>query len=263
MIEGLYIAASGGTKQLKKLDTISNNLANISTQGFKRDLLIYEEKIPPFAGNTSSGVGLGALLQFLEPDPAIAYVEVTGSLTDFTQGSLINTENPLDVAIEGDGFFVLDTPAGTRYTRNGTFSLDGLGQLVDQAGNLLMTRNDEPAFIPIGTERVTIDKDGTIFGGRGLDLEAVGQLKIVQFDDNQGLVKEGEGMYINQNASIQEENLGEVTVLQGFLEKSNVNVVQEMTQMIETVRTLEAYQKIIQSIDEADDQSVNNLAQVG
>lgn len=262
MIEGIYIAASGGTKQLKKLDTISNNLANITTQGFKRDLLIYEQRTPPFGENSSFGTGLGELNQSIKPDPAVAYVMITGGLTDFSQGSLINTENPLDVAIEGDGFFVLDTPAGIRYTRNGTFHLDGSGQLVDRSGNFLMTQNDETILIPIDTDSISIDQGGTVFGGRGIDLVALAQLKIVQFNDNRGLVKEGKGMYINQNTYIQGKPLGEVKVLQGFLEKSNVNAVQEMTQMIETLRTLEAYQKIIQSIDEADDQSVNNLARV-
>ncbi len=262
MIEGLYIAASGGTKQLKKLDVISNNIANITTQGFKRDLMVYEEKIPPFPRNASSGTGLESYFQYLESDSAVAYVQVTGTMTDFEQGSLINTENDLDVAIEGDGFFALDTPAGIRYTRNGSFHMDGLGQLVDRKGNLLMTRNDEPVVIPVETDQITIDQDGMVFGGRGLDLIALAQLKIIQFDNKQGLVKEGEGMFVNQNASIKKESFGEVKVLQGFIEKSNVNAIQEMTQMMDTVRTLEAYQKVIQSIDEVDDQSVNNLARV-
>lgn len=261
-MEGLFIAASGGTKQLKKLDILSNNLANVTTQAFKRDMLTFEEKIPPFAWVAGNRAGLGFTNAHFGTDPSVAYVQATGSTTDFTQGALIHTGNPLDVAIEGDGFFVIETQAGDRYTRNGTFHLDGLGQLVDREGNIIKSRNEDPILIPSNTDRVTIDQDGTVFGGRGLDIFPVAQLKVVKFKNNGGLVKEGEGMYINTNATLQETLAGDIKVVQGFIEKSNVNAIQEMTQMIETVRTLEAYQKIIQSIDEADDQSVNNLARV-
>lgn len=262
-MEGLYIAASGGTKQLKKLDILSNNIANITTQAFKRDMLTLEQKSPPFLSSRWNETGgLSFADAIFGAHPVVAYVQVTGSKTDFAQGPLISTENPLDVAIDGDGFFAIETEAGVRYTRNGTFHLDGLGQLVDREGNRVISRNDEPILIPSTTERITIDQDGTVHGGSGLDNFPVGQLKIVRFDNNQGLVKEGEGMYINKGAVIQETELGDVKVLQGFIEKSNVNAVQEMIKMIETVRMLEAYQKIIQAIDEADDQSVNSLARV-
>ena len=156
MIEGLYIAASGGTKQLKKLDILSNNIANISTQGFKREMLVYEEKKPPFQQTPLSGSDAKSLNPFYGSDPAVSYVQVTQSLTDFTQGSLIKTDNPLDVAIEGEGFFAINTPTGIRYTRNGNFHLDGLGQLVDKKGNMVMTRSEEPILIPFGTKQVAI-----------------------------------------------------------------------------------------------------------
>lgn len=262
-MEGLYIAASGGTKQLKKLDVLSNNIANVTTQGFKRDMLTLEEKSGPHLSFSNKNIwGLSFTNTNFGGNPAVAYVQATGSQTDFTQGSLINTENPLDVAIDGDGFFAIATEAGVRYTRNGTFHLDGVGQLVDRQGNRVISLNDDPIIIPINTERVTIDQDGTVSGGSVLESFPLAQLKIVRFDNNQGLVKEGEGMYINKGAVIQDFGLDEVKVLQGFVEQSNVNAVQEMTKMIETVRMLEAYQKIIQSIDEADDQSVNSLARV-
>lgn len=261
-MEGLYIAASGGTKQLKKLDILSNNIANITTQAFKRDMLTLEAKSPPFSFPRWIDTAGSFNPPIFGADPVIAYVQATGSKTDFAQGPLISTENPLDVAIDGDGFFAIETEAGVRYTRNGTFHLDGLGQLVDREGNRVISRNEDPILIPINTERITIDQDGTVHGGSGLEIFQLGQLKIVRFDNNQGLVKEGEGMYINKGAVIQETELGDVKVLQGFIEQSNVNAVQVMIQMIETVRMLEAYQKIIQSIDEADDQSVNSLARI-
>ena len=151
MIEGLYIAASGGTKQLKKLDILSNNIANINTQGFKREMLVYEEKKSPFQQISLSGSDWKDLNPAHGSDAAVSYVQVTQSLTDFAQGSLMKTDNPLDVAIEGEGFFVVNTPTGARYTRNGNFHLDGLGQLVDKGGNIIMTRREEPILIPFGT----------------------------------------------------------------------------------------------------------------
>ena len=262
MMEGLYIAASGGTKQLKKLDILSNNIANINTQGFKKDMLVYEEKKTPFQQINQNGFDTETLNPINGSDPAVSYVQVTQSLTDFEQGSLIKTDNPLDVALEGKGFFVVDTPNGERYTRNGNFHLDGSGQLVDQKGNVIMTRDDEPILIPFGTKKISINQDGSVFGGADIDQDPLGQIKIVSFKNLSALKKEGEGFYINTETSIKEIPVNDAKVLQGFTENSNANAIHEMTQMIETVRQLEAYQKVIQSIDEADDQSVNRLAQV-
>jgi flagellar basal-body rod protein FlgG len=262
MIEGLYIAASGGTKQLKKLDILSNNIANINTQGFKKDMLVYEEKKAPPHQTLLNGSVMKNLNSPHGSDPGVSYVQVTHSQIDFTQGSLIKTDNPLDLAIEGEGFFVINTSTGTRYTRNGNFRLDGLGQLMDQKGNAIVTRNEEPIFIPFGTKQITIDQDGTISGGTELNQEQLGQLKIVSFDNLQALKKEGEGFYKITDSSVKEILANDAKVLQGFTENSNANAIHEMTQMIETVRQLEAYQKIIQSIDEVDDQSVNSLGRV-
>lgn len=262
MIEGLYIAASGGTKQLKKLDTMSNNIANINTQGFKKDMLIYEEKTASTSqsnrfGSEIPGRNFGASL-----DSAVSYVQVTQSQTDFSQGALIKTDNPLDLALDGPGFFAVNTPGGVRYTRSGNFHLDGLGQLVDQKGNVIMTRNEEPVVIPFGTEQVTIDQEGTVFGGSDINQDVLGQLKIVTFDNLQSLKKEGKGLYRATDFLDQEIQVEDAKILQGYAENSNANVIEEMTKMIETVRQLEAYQKIIQSIDEADEQSVNNIGRV-
>ena len=261
-MEGLYIASSGGTKQLKKLDVLSNNIANINTQGFKKDMLVYEEKKVPFNQISTFGTEMNSMNIFQGSDPSVSYVQVTKSLTNHEQGSLIKTDNPLDLAIEGKGFFVIDTPNGIRYTRNGNFHLDGSGQLVDQKGNMIMTRSDEPIQIPFGTKQISINQDGSVAGGAETEQESLGQIKIVSFDNLQSLIKEGEGFYKISNPLIKEKLLNDAKVLQGFTETSNANAIHEMTQMIETVRQLEAYQKVIQSIDEADDQSVNNLARV-
>jgi len=263
MMEGLYIAASGGTKQLKKLDTLSNNIANINTQGFKRDMLVYEEIKAPLQRFPLDNFNTKDLSAFSGSDPAVSYVQVTRSLTDYSPGSLVKTDNPLNAALEGEGFFVVNTPTGVRYTRNGNFHLDGLGQLVDEKGNMLMTRSEESIIIPFGTKQITIDQDGLISGStEDIDQTTLGQLKIVKFSNPKALIKEGDGFYKISNISVKEILVDDAKVLQGFEETSNANAIHEMTKMIETVRQLEAYQKIIQSIDEADDQSVNSLGRV-
>jgi flagellar basal-body rod protein FlgG len=139
---------------------------------------------------------------------------------------------------------------------------------VDKKGNQIMTRNYEPILIPLDTRHVTIDQNGSIFSGSifgdtGVQQESLGQLKIVNFNNLQALTKEGQGFYKNSDSSVKEILVDDAKVLQGFIENSNANPIHEMTQMIETLRQLEAYQKIIQSIDEIDDQSVNSLGRVG
>ncbi len=262
MNEGLYIAASGGTKQFKKLNILSNNIANINTQGFKKDMLLYGEKFSVPQQAILTGTFTKDLSSLLKTDPSVSYVQVTGSLTDYSQGSLVKTNNPLDVAIEGEGFFVVETPQGTKYTRNGNFHLDSIGQLVDQKGNTLLSRDEEPIMIPFGVKQITIHQDGLVTSESEFDQVSLGQLKIVTFNNLQRLNKEGKNFYKVSDSSVKEILANDAKVLQGFTETSNANAIHEMTQMIETVRQLEAYQKIIQSIDEADDQSVNSLGRV-
>ncbi|MDH5762479.1 MAG: flagellar basal-body rod protein FlgF [Nitrospinota bacterium] len=261
MNEGLYIAASGGAKQLKKLDVLSNNIANINTPGFKKDLLIYRESTTQNKlGNQNADQWISPLLE--KSNGLASYVSVTHTLIDNSQGSLVKTDNSLDLALEGEGYFAIATPTGERYTRNGHFHLDDIGQLVDQTGNPVQTINNDPIIIPLGTQTIAIDSDGTVTGGTDEDLGPIGQLKVVKFNRQEDLIKEGEGFYKSTHPENEPVPANKVKVLQGYTETSNASAVNEMIHMMEAVRTLEAYQKIIQSIDEADDQSVNNLARI-
>ena len=267
MNEGLYIAASGGAKQMHKLDTISSNVSNAATQGFKRDLLLFNEiRAPYHTSPTDSLFPLDGMDDSLTP---VSYVNIARSYTDFSQGSLINTGNPFDLALEGEGFFVLNTPQGERYTRNGSFQINPEGELVDSQGNPVVNWTDtkrrkesETIFIPPETKEITVDQEGLVYGEIDRELIIFGQIKIVTFQNNEHLKKEGNGLMRNTLDSNRTRPAEEVKVLQGYKETSNVNAIEEMTRMIETVRTLEAYQKVIQSFDEADEQSVNNLARV-
>ncbi|CAI2719692.1 flagellar basal-body rod protein FlgF [Nitrospina watsonii] len=262
MQEGLYIASSAGVKQHRKLEVISNNLANLNTPGFKKDDLVFKEMVPPFAAQESMANNRNTLLPMGLSNHAVSYVEVNGQTTDFQQGTLLNTGNDLDLALDGDGFFAVTTPQGTRYTRVGNFKLNEQGQFVDKNGHLIQTTDDKPLLIPPTGGQITIDRQGTVSIGSGLEVQPVGQVKVVRFEDQSALLKEGDGMYVMEDPDQQPLPNEQASVMQGFVETSNVSAIEEMSKMIQTVRTFEAYQRIIQSIDEADQNSVNSIARL-
>ena len=259
MNEGIFVAASGAMKQQRQLEVTSNNLANLNTPGFKKNQMAFEELIPPFKNHR------GSVGNFSKVEPqgnSISYVGISGFRTDFSQGVMTNTGNSFDLALEGDGFFSIATGEGIRYTRSGNFSLDAQGQMVNKQGQPFLDINNKPIFIPPGASLITVGNDGTLSFNTEGSSQTIAQLKLVGFADKSQLIKEGNGLFRISDAAVVEGFSANVKVLQGFVEVSNVNVVEEMVAMIASVRLFEAYQKLIQSIDEADNQSVNNIARV-
>ncbi|KMP10829.1 hypothetical protein UR09_03415 [Candidatus Nitromaritima sp. SCGC AAA799-A02] len=262
MHEGLMIAASAGAKQQIKMDVLANNLANLNNAGFKSDGLIFREIFPPFDNDTSFETSRNVLLPPNQSNGNVAYVAVADFYIDYAQGVFQQTGNTLDLALDGEGFFELETPQGTRYTRNGNFRLNTDNLLVTQDGNLVMGDDETPIQIDAQGGIIAIASDGTISVGTGLENIALGNIRLVKFDDPSVLVKEGNGLYENVNPDAIAQPTKEMAVRQGFLERSNVNQIEEMTNMITTIRAFEAYQKVIQTIDEADDQAVNAIGRV-
>ncbi len=262
MLEGVYIASSGGVKQQRKLEILSNNLANLNTPGFKKDNLVFEELIPPFKDGRPFEASRNTLLPPAIGSNDVSYVAVSAQNTNFKQGTLIETGNTFDIALEGEGFIPVQTPQGTRYTRAGSLMLDGQGQLITKNGHPIIAQGEQPVFLPQGASKFSIDQQGLISAQAGDNIQSVGQLRVVGFENLSDLEKEGEGLYKLSNPNAQEIDVEGTRVIQGFVENSNVSAVEEMTKMIETVRTFEAYQKIIQSIDEADGQAVNSIARL-
>ena len=265
MFEGLYIASSGGMKQQRNLEILSNNLANLNTPGFKKDQLVFEELLPTFKDVGSLETARNTLLPPAIANNDVSYVGVAAQFTDFKQGDLIKTGNIFDIALEGEGFFSVQTPQGIRYTRVGSFQINAEGQLITKNGDPVVEKGDDTVFLPPGVSGVTIDKQGTLStlsAGAEADIQPIGQLKVVRFENQSDLVKEGNGLFMLANPNAQAIETEDAKVLQGFIETSNVNAVEEMIRMIETVRTFEAYQKIIQSIDEADSQAINSIARL-
>ena len=223
----LYIALSRQTSLWNQLDMTANNLANVNTAGYKN-------VSPHFTEYVSKSKNDERLL-----DDKLSFVHDMGIMRDFTEGVLSATGNPLDVAIHGDGFFVLDTAEGVRYTRNGQFKLNPEGMLTDAAGNAVLDNTENPVFFAPTETQINIASDGTISTENGV----VATLRVVRFADNQKLRETHGGMYVSLPGN-PVENI-RPSLEQGMVEQSNVKAVVEMTNMIQLQRSYENVQKMI------------------
>jgi len=252
MLPALWVAKTGLAAQDTNLTTISNNLANVSTTGFKRDRaefqdLLYQIKRQPGAQSTQdselpSGLQLGT------------GVRIVGTQKNFTAGSLQTTEQPLDMAINGRGFFQIMQPDGTTaYTRDGTFHLDSNGQIVTASGFTL-----EPAIVvPADAETFTVGQDGTVSvtvpGNAAAQI--IGNLQTADFINPAGLQAQGGNLFLETASSVAPQIgtpglNGFGTTMQNTLETSNVSTVEEMVNMITTQRAYEMNSKVISTADQ-------------
>jgi flagellar basal-body rod protein FlgG len=282
MIRGLYTGASGMVVQMHRLDAISNNLANVDLNGYKRDTAI-NKAFPEILLRRMNDDGMFVFpLGSIDTTPIVGKLgtgaELNEVFTAFTQGSLKQTENPFDLALEGQGFLTVLLPDGERYTRNGSFLLNDEGFLVTKRGEFVMGENGP---IKIKKNNFVIDQDGVIYQNSTFagderrlvsleeneweNLERVDRLKIVDFDRPRYLKKMGDSFWRDTEESGPAQIAvgdGRPKVRQGFLESSNVNVVTEMVQMIEVQRTYEANQKMIQTQDSLLGRLINEALRV-
>jgi flagellar basal-body rod protein FlgG len=262
--KGVYTALSGAMAQSTKLDTIANNLANVNTPAFKRDQQLFQEYLtanekPP--EGTQIPRDVAAIESFYNMQGGDkSYVDTKGTFTDFSQGSLKPTGNNLDVAIDGKGFFEVATPGGVRLTRAGNFTLDGNGQLVTKEGHPVLSQGApgaDPASRVIrvtGNAPIMIGDNGDVSDGT----QVIGRISLVQVNNPDSLIKQGSGLYnFKDNIAPDMQNVANPSFRQGFLETSNVNIVQEMTDMIQTQRVFESTQKAISAYDSMADKMVN------
>ena len=222
-------------RQEKRYDIIANNLSNVQTVGYKKDVPVFHK------------VFSEALSSSLAEDP----VE---SVTVFQQGDLQPTGNPLDMAIEGEGFFKVKTPNGIRYTRAGNFNLNQDGVLIQSNGYPVLGGDRE---ITLRGTKVVIGNDGTV----SVDGSNQGKIDMVTFPDLNGLMKEGQTLFklATEQKEIQPQ---QSQIQQGSLEGSNVNALGEMIQMIDSLRTVQFCSKLVQAEDDMNNRAVNDLAKV-
>ncbi|BCN29638.1 flagellar basal-body rod protein FlgF [Anaeromicropila herbilytica] len=257
MVKGLYSAYTGMLNEQKRLDVISNNLANATTVGYKQENVTNQSfdsvmtvKVRDESeyynnrniGKMTNGVKLGEVY------------------SDYSQGSLRQTGNTYDLAISGKGFFkVAVTDANgnqtMKYTRDGSFKMTSEGYIVDTNGNRLQGESGD-IQVPVDTSQVSITEDGSLYAdGQYLD-----KVKLTDFENYDYLKKAGDNLYETVDGANEIDTTA--TIRQGYTEQSNVNVVKEMVQMITITRAYEANQKAIQSVDGMVDLAVNSVGKV-
>ena len=261
MNQSLWIAKTGLEAQQTRMSVVSNNLANVNTTGFKRSNVAFQDllyqNVRQAGGQTSQDTQLPSGLMLGTG------TKVVSTEKQYSQGNIAQSDNPLDVAVQGRGFFQVLLPDGTlAYTRDGSFQMDSQGQLVTSTGYQI-----QPAItIPDGAQGITIGNDGTVsvsVAGQASPTQ-VGSLQLADFINPAGLQPIGENLAIETAASGSPQTgtpglngLGKT--LQGSLETSNVNVVQELVDMIETQRAYEMNSRAVQSTDQMLSFIVNNI----
>ncbi len=233
MYKGIYIALSGALQKQKHMDISAQNIANANTTGFKKERISFKDSLIP-VDNKRPDIPDGRTM-----------TETSSIITDYSKGSLMKTGNPLDIAINGEGFFAIESDL---YTRNGNFTVDSEGNLTTQDGKKVLGSGGP---ITIVGGKVYISDSGEVF----VDGISVDTLKIVNFKDKYVLRNQGAGMFATDDQG-EEINSG---VSQGYLETSNVNAIREMVEMIRNMREFESYQKMISAFDDAASKTINEL----
>jgi flagellar basal-body rod protein FlgF len=247
----LLIGLSRQTTLERQLDVVANNIANVNTAGYKADSSLFEEYLTSGAHEDN----------FVGSDRRVSYVQDRGTFRDFTQGAAEQTKNPLDLAIDGSAFLVVQTPAGERYTRDGGLQLNGQGQLVTVAGNPVLGTGGPIVFQPTDHDiNVTPDGTITVVEGSGRTDSIRGKLRLVNFSDAQKLLKEGLNLYTAGEGAPQPDTKSQVR--QGFIEKSNVNAVGEMSRMMEITRAYTAISTLLQQQSDLHKTAIQQLAEV-
>lgn len=247
MSDGIYAALSGGVVQMRRLDVLANDLANVNTTGFKRDRLVIGER-PPAEGDPDPFAT--ALSRSTVPGSSLA--EPRGTYTDLSQGPTVRTDGPLDVALVGEGFLAVDAPGGTRVTRDGRLAIASDGTLVTQSG-LAVAGEWGPITIPPDGGSIEIHPTGEVV----VDGYPVGRLRIVRPNDPAALEKLGHGLWDPGPAGVSDGAPAEV--VQGFLEGSNVEPVTTLVELIQAQRSFDASQQMIRAHKDMDATSLRRV----
>lgn len=243
MNSGIYSALSGNIAAMKRLDVLSNNLANANTAGFKKDRMTFESMLQTAGAVPKPNGGTDAPV----------YSE-TNFFTDYSAGAVKQTGNTFDLALDGDGFFVVNTPQGRAYTRQGSFRLNAAGTLVNADGYEVL--GGGPITITGG--KVEINSRGEI----SVDGSQVGTLDVVDFPKPYAFQKSGNALFTPADPQAVPQPVRGEKVMQGFIEESNVNTVQEMVQLIETNRYFEFCSKAVKAYDDLAGKAANELGKL-
>jgi len=249
MQNALLVGLSRQVALARELDVVANNIANINTTGYKADGSLFEEYLSSAARADQS-------------QAPVSFVLDRGTWHDLSTGTVEKTGNPLDVAIDGKAFLVVQTARGERYTRNGSLQINAMGQLVTNDGNQVVGDAGPITFQPTD-KQISISRDGNISAREGNSKvdSARGKLKLVSFDNVQQLQKDGSSTFMTKDG-LQPQSDKASHVLQGSVEKSNVRAVVEMSRMIEITRTYTQIATMLQQQHDLNQSAVTKLAEV-
>lgn len=245
MENSLYIALSKQSCLWRNMESTANNLANMNTVGYKATDPLFTQ----YVNKNSKSNDVAALQK------GVSFVQDMGTMRDLSSGPIQHTGNNLDIALEGEGFFTIETAEGEKYSRNGKFSLNNDGMIVNSEGYPLVSESGAPFFISPEETSISISNEGTISTENG----ALGKIKIAEFSDPQALTAEHSGLYKPKegNSVLKAKN---TKVIQGSLEGSNVQAIPEMTKLISIQRQFEYVQKMIDTENQRQNNAINVLS---
>lgn len=229
-----YVALSRQTALSRQMEVIANNIANVSTPGFKGESVLFAEHLQK-AGSSS-----------------LSFAQDRGSSRNTAEGPMNATGNTLDFAISGDGYFTIQTDDGDRYTRAGRFQLDSQGRLVTTEGNPVLSASGQPITTRPADGVIEVSRDGVVSGARGI----IARLEIVTFEDEQKLRKTAGGLYETDERSTPSED---AEVIQGMIEQSNVEPVIEITRMITVMRSFNSAQTLLETEHERERKAIGSI----
>lgn len=255
MSDSIFPTVSAGDGMMRSLEMISNNLVNMNTPGYKKDFLVYEETAPNDTASSQSA--FEGQFGMHEPVQDKIYASSSMQFTDYSQGSLKQTGQSTDIGIDGDGFFVIDTPEGDRYSRNGNFTLNRDSVLSTNAGHLVQGNNGP---ITITDVSYKIMPDGAVIQN-GIETD---KIKIVDFPKPYPFEKLGGTLFkLREEGEMVEPKPPEnCKLVQGSLEMSNANAVNGLTELIAVSRAFESYQRVIQNYSSLNSRAVKEIARV-
>tara|TARA_R110002072_G_scaffold288917_1_gene455341 strand:+ start:16029 stop:16871 length:843 start_codon:yes stop_codon:yes gene_type:complete len=278
-LKDIWISVSGAMAQQRNVETIANNVANANTPGFKKDQAIFKEHLTALEKGTDIDLPNKewAPQDFYRTYGAEkGFVKTVKNYTNYEQGQLTPTNNSMDLALNGSGFFEVLGPNGIRYTRRGSLSVDATGRLVTQQGMPVLSKIDLPTTndqselqailqqVPDPKERVINIQNGPITVNQAGEIYQAGakvsDLSVVEFKELELLQKEGNSLYINNSVENIKRDGVKTAVYQGFEERSNVNAVEEMSNLIKAHRQFESLQRVIKTYDSIAGKASNEIA---
>jgi flagellar basal-body rod protein FlgF len=234
-----YIALSRQLGLARHVEVVANNIANATTTGFKAEALRFE-----------------AVMVRALPGERLAFVQEVGLMRDLAPGPMTPTGNPFDFAVEGPGFFAVETEAGVRYTRAGQFRPNDAGELVTASGHTVLDEGGAPLLLPEGGGPPSVARDGTLSNEAG----PFGRLQLVEFASPRLLQREADGLFAAQEEPLPAEGS---KVVQGMLEGSNVQAIHELTRMMEAVRAFQGAQRMIEAHHEGKRRAIETMLKTG